>query len=191
MTSVLGPYPPLDPSPEEFEKYVKEILDAMRVGLDEYRSTHREKVAGSDGDYEFDITVRFSALGVKYLTLIECKRHATPIKREAVQTLWAKMQSVGAQKGIVFATSGFQSGAIEFANAHGVALVTIADGRSSYLTRAAPSGSGLIPWDNVPEYISKVVGWLHEGNVVSLVSERDAQVLAKTIGFLTPPEQQK
>lgn len=182
----MGPHSPLALSPEEFEKSVREILDAMGSSLSDYQSTHRERIAGSDSDYEIDVSVRFSAFGVKYLTLIECKRHSAPVKRESVQSLWAKMQSVGAQKGIVFATSGFQSGAIEFANAHGIALITIADGRTSYVTRSAPFGPELMPWDRVPERISKIVGWLHEGRTNSLVSKRDARVLSQAIGLIKP-----
>ena len=75
-------YAPLDPSPEEFEKQVKIILDAIGVPLIDYHSAHRKKMVGSDGNYEIDIIVRFSALGAEYLTLIECKRHASKIERE-------------------------------------------------------------------------------------------------------------
>jgi hypothetical protein len=36
-----------------------------------------------------------------------------------------KLQSTGSQKGMIFSTSPFQSGAIEFATAHGIALVHV------------------------------------------------------------------
>jgi restriction system protein len=156
---MLHRYPPIEPSPEEFEKAVKKILDATGIELSGYQSKHRDKVDGSDGEYEIDITIRFRVLGVEYLTLVECKRHANKVKREDVQTLWAKMLSLRAQKGIMFATSSFQSGALEFAKAHGIALVTLADGRSSYETRAASSGFDEVPWERVPSAIPRVVGW--------------------------------
>jgi hypothetical protein len=66
---------------------------------------------------------------------VECKHDKSRVKRDRVQELWAKIQSVGAHKGILFATAGFQSGAIEFAKSHGIALVEIADGRSSYVVK--------------------------------------------------------
>ena len=37
------------------------------------------------------------------------------------------MRSLGAHKGIFISTSGFQSGAEEYANAHGIALIQIFD----------------------------------------------------------------
>jgi restriction system protein len=183
ISMVFDRYPPLSLSPEEFEEHVRKMLDASGAALSGYQSAHRDNVVGSDGDYEIDITVRFSALGAEYFTLIECKRHTASIKRKDVQTLWAKIQSTGAHKGMIFATSGFQSGAVEFAKEHGIALVTVADGRSSYLTRAA-SGSEPIPWSNVPEFISKVVGWLQDGSAISLISEHDARALGKAIGLV-------
>ena len=35
--------------------------------MHEYRSEHREIIPGADGEYEIDITVRFSALGADYI----------------------------------------------------------------------------------------------------------------------------
>ena len=62
----------------------------------------------------------------------------------------------------MFATTGYQRGAIEYASRHGVALVTVADGRTSYETKSRQPPTPYPP--SVPPY----VGWLHslspEGN---------------------------
>ena len=42
---------------------------------------------------------------------------------------------MGAHKGVLVATSAFQSGAIEFARTHGIALVTVTEGRFDFATR--------------------------------------------------------
>jgi len=112
------------------------MLDAMGLLLTDYRSVHRERVAGADGDYEIDVTARFNALNMNFLVLVECKHHKSPIKRELIQALHSKVQSAGAHKGALFSTSGFQSGALEFASAHGIATVQVVDGRSTYFTRS-------------------------------------------------------
>jgi restriction system protein len=160
-------------SPQGFELFVKRLLDAESDGLLNYRSNHRESIVGSDGTYEFDVTFRFSSVGVDYLTLVECKCHKNPVKREVVQALWAKLQSVGAQKGLIFATIGFQSGAIEFAKSHGIALVTVADGRTSYSVRH--SDAEPIPWELVPDNIPKVVGWVIDGDLMSRIEDTDGR----------------
>jgi restriction system protein len=163
-------YPAPALTPEAFELTVKSMLDMQGVGLADYQSNHLEVISVHDGDYEFDITIRFSALSMSYLTLVECKHYKKRVEREKVQALWAKMQSVSAHKGIMFSTAGYQSGAISYAKEHKIGLVHVADGRTSYLTRASPSGQGIIPWDNVPEYIPPIVGWLIDADSRSLLS---------------------
>jgi restriction system protein len=109
--------------------------------------------------------------------VVECKYYNSRVKREQVQVLQMKLQSVGAHKGIIFATKGFQSGAIEFAKCHGIALVEVADGRSSYLVKRKISDTALIPWEMVPEYVSRIVGWVIDGNKRSLVSNDEGRRL--------------
>ncbi|MET7831336.1 hypothetical protein ABZS44_00745 [Micromonospora sediminicola] len=46
-----------------------------------------------------------------------------------------KLQSTGTQKGVVEAASGFQSGVFDFANAHGIACVRLADNAWAYISR--------------------------------------------------------
>lgn len=127
-------------SPGEYEQAVKAILDAAAGGVVAYSSRHLESIAGSDGDYIFDVTARFEALGVAFLVLVECKRYRRRVERQEVQVLWAKMQSVGAQKGMLFATAGFQQGAVEVAQAHGIALVRLAAGEPEFVSRDGDSG---------------------------------------------------
>jgi restriction system protein len=84
-----------------------------------------------------------------FLVLFECKRHASPVKREHVQVLHAKMQSTGAQKAVLVAASGFQSGALHYARAHGIACVRLVDDTWTYLSRTlvtdhpTPSPTGI------------------------------------------------
>jgi restriction system protein len=143
-------------SSEDFEKTVKEILKASAHGLDEFNAIHREQIKGLDGSYEIDVTARFRALGADFLVLVECKHHKNPIKREMVQVLHNRVQSVGAQKGMLFSTCGFQKGAIEYAEAHGIALVRIVNGKTCYETFSLNRSAEPPSWAEIPPYI----GWL-------------------------------
>jgi hypothetical protein len=69
--------------------------------------------------------------------LVEAKLHKNPVKRELVQVLHQKVQSVGAHKGLMVSTAPYQTGAVIFAKAHGIALVTVTEGRFVYETRDA------------------------------------------------------
>jgi restriction system protein len=103
-------------SPEDYEKAVAEMLRASEHGLAEFDVTHRKVLQGQDGDYEIDVLARFKALGGDFKVLIECKHHRSPVKRDVVQVLKDRLHSTGSQKGMIFSTSGFQKGAIEYSS---------------------------------------------------------------------------
>jgi len=169
-------YPQLTLTPIEFELHVRSMLNAMGHSLLEYRSEHREVIQGVDGEYEIDVSARFEFLGMEFLVLVECKHYKYSVKRETLQALYDKMRSVGAQKCAVFTTSGYQSGALKYAEVHKIATVKVVDGRSMYFTKSM--GTELIeppPWTN----LSPVSGWLIEGNHRSVVSEDHGEFLER------------
>jgi restriction system protein len=127
----------MDMTPEEFEQYVKDWFDSEGIVLKSYKSIINSKVAADDGVYEIDIDITYESLGVEFRVLVECKRHSDNIKREVIQVLHQKLQSIGAHKGIVFSTSDFQSGALEYAKKHGIACITVAESRMLAQTRSA------------------------------------------------------
>lgn len=66
-------------------------------------------------------------MSVQFKVIAECKRYTSPVNREKVVVLADKVKSLGAHKGILISTSGFQSGAHEYAKKHGIALIQILD----------------------------------------------------------------
>jgi restriction system protein len=160
----LDQYPDPVVTPTQFELEVKSWIDTLGADLLDYRSNHLEVVPAADGNYEIDVVARFSALGMDFKVLIECKHHKNPIKREVIQALHAKLASTGAQKAAVFSTSGFQSGAIEYANVHGIAVARVADGRSTFFARSF----GATP--PPPPAHPQLVAWLIQDNRKSVIS---------------------
>jgi restriction system protein len=125
-------------SPKDFELRVKRYIELSAEGrLEDFRAVHRDILRSPDGEYEIDITARFRALAVAFLVLIECKYHSHPIKRDVVQVLYAKIESTGAQKGILFSVSPFQKGAIHYAQRHGIALAQFMDAGPTFETRTS------------------------------------------------------
>jgi restriction system protein len=167
-------------TPKQFEKEVKKIIQTLGAHLTAFEVQNLKKLEEHDGTYEIDVAARFEALGGEYLTLIECKHHKNPIKREAVQVLWAKIQSTSAQKGMIFATTDFQKGAVNYALKHRIALVKIADGRTAYITKGM--GKSQLP-PGFPPY----VGWMtirYEGSEAAsaLVCRSNSDLLATWLG---------
>jgi restriction system protein len=128
-------WPTFELSPTDYERAVAELVRAAGHEVSDWRVEHLDSVEGVDGTYIIDVTVRFRLLGADYLTLFECKRHASPVKREDVQVLHDKLRSTSAHKGVVVAASGFQKGALVYAKTHGIACVRLVDGAWTYETR--------------------------------------------------------
>lgn len=134
-------YPRPSITPQEFEEFVaRQLLGAAGSAVDDLTVTLHERISGADGAYDFDATVRYRFAGMSFLVVVEAKLHRNPIKRELVQILHQKILSVGAHKGVIVATSHYQGGAVAFAKAHGIALVTVTEGRFVFTTRNAAPG---------------------------------------------------
>jgi len=128
-------WPTFELSPTDYERAVADLVRAADHEVADWRVEHLDPVKGADGTYIIDVTVRFRLLGADYLTLFECKRHISPVKREDVQVLHDKLRSTGAHKGVVVAASGFQKGALVYAKTHGIACVRLVDDAWKYETR--------------------------------------------------------
>lgn len=166
-------------TPEEFELAVKGILDAAAGTLVNYQSSHLEHLQASDGKYVLDVVARFEALGAEFVVLVECKHQGRKVERQEVQVLHTKVQSLGAHKGMLFSTAGFQSGAIEYAGAHGIALVRLADGESVWMTRSAGPKPPPPPLARLPPYI----GWWCHGSRISLLSSDFPEYTRQALGL--------
>ena len=114
-------------SSTEFEKYCLEILSAYaeEEKLNRFSITHNVKIEAKDGTYQIDVLAEFYAMKSRFQILVECKQYKNPVSRDKVEILNSRLQSTGSQKGILMSTAGFQSGAIQYAKEHGIALVQI------------------------------------------------------------------
>lgn len=125
-------------TPTEFEKYCLEILAgfAEEEQLCNFEITHNVKIPVEDGTYQIDVYAVFTAMGVEFKVLCECKQYSSPVGRDKVVVLNDKLKSIGAHKGILLSTSGFQSGAIQYAKVHGIALIRVDDYHFEYLSHS-------------------------------------------------------
>jgi len=176
---MLPSHPPTALTPREFELVVKEILEVAGAPLNSFSVNHLERIAGTDGEYIIDVVVRFLALGADFLVLVECKHLIRKVERQDVQVLLAKVASVGAHKGMIFSNSGFQSGAIEFATAHGIALVQIANGTTVWFTRNEGATVPPPPDAGIPTYI----GWWYHGNAMTVLSSENGRYVRQALGL--------
>lgn len=126
-------------TPTQFEIFCLETVKAYaeREGLKDFKINHDKKIETYDSTYQIDVFAEYTALGCNHKVIIECKHHAGNIKRALVTDLCTKMQSIGAQKGILISTSGFQRDAVKFAKVHGIALWQVFDNRIKHISNSA------------------------------------------------------
>jgi hypothetical protein len=129
-------YPPADITPAEFEEFVGEMFTELPSEVTNLRVETLDRIDGLDGSFVFDATVRYELGGMEFLVVIEVKKHSNPIKRELLQVLQSKKESVGAHKAVLVSTAPFQRGAIEFARTHRIALIGVTEGRFTFETRS-------------------------------------------------------
>jgi hypothetical protein len=127
-------YPPAEITAAGFERFVTSLFNALEKdgAITNLRIQNHEVIRCVDGEYNFDATRRYELAGMAFLTLVEAKMHKNPIKRETVKVLHQKLLSVGAHKAVLVSTAPFQAGALAFAVTHGIALVTVTEGRFTY-----------------------------------------------------------
>lgn len=141
MTIDINPYRELESfiSPVDFEIFCMETLKAYakREDLKDFKIKHNQKICADDGTYQIDVLAEYTALGVRNTVIVECKKQSRSVEREIVAALKAKLHSIGAQKGILISTAGFQSGATLYAEKHGIALWQICDNYIKHYSAAA------------------------------------------------------
>lgn len=128
-------YPNANLSPAAFEGHVVDLLSLLEPSVDDFVVELHEVMHTPDGSYDLDGTVRFTTMGMDFLVIVEVKHHAHPIKRELVQVLNQKVMSAKAQKGLMVSASRYQSGAMKFADVHGIALVHATTSEADWVTR--------------------------------------------------------
>ena len=128
--------------------------------------------------------------------LIECRNAPQPVGADAVRALHGKLAGADddgaprslmrseapqtprppvAQHAIMFSTSGYEPDAVRAARAEGIALLTVADGKTAFAR--SPWGMAGQPPAWVPEYMAEVVdldaaGELRHELIVSGQAER-------------------
>ena len=86
-----------------------------------------ERIRGARAEHDIDVTARTSIAGVRQLWVVECKLWKRPVPKERLLTFRGIVEDVGADRGILFSESGFQSGAKTAAQNTNISLTSFAD----------------------------------------------------------------
>ncbi|MGU3377366.1 restriction endonuclease [Chryseobacterium sp. M5A1_1a] len=84
-----------------------------------------KRISGIRGTHDIDVYIEINVLGQKTIWIAECKLWKTAIPKDKILTLYQIVQDIGADKGLLFSESGFQSGAINSTKQTNILLISI------------------------------------------------------------------
>ena len=113
------------PKSIKYEQFTQKVIGKL---LDSGIEVHHQKVYRgriSQRDIKVDVSFNCSVAGANLLFIVECKcyNHAVPV--DDVEEFHSKIDDIGAHKGIMVTTKGYQSGTIKTAKGRGIALALL------------------------------------------------------------------
>jgi restriction system protein len=167
--SPWNPRSPVKITPNEFETQVCNWLGAC-ARIESIQVNHQEKIEGLSGDFAIDVLVRISIFGGAIISiLVECKHQRRPVERDEVIILEGKLRDTTAHKGMIFSTSGFQKGAIDYATNHGIAAITVIRGDWLYETKAVGPTPPRPTWMALPAFAGQCLAATEKGISVRVI----------------------
>jgi restriction system protein len=102
--------------------------------------TYTGRVSGR----EIKVEVSFEAqlLGARILGLVECKCYKSRVEVSDVEEFHSKLDDIGAHKGIMFTTVGYEAGAVKVARGRGVGLFVLREGQEPSEIRVETRAAG-------------------------------------------------
>jgi len=111
----------------EYEDFVRlsfETLLCAHVGTVHKHRVYEGRRTGHQHD--IDVSIDLEVGGLRILILVECKKYRRRVEISDLLEFAQRIDDIGASKGVVVSTIGFQKGALKVASAHRIALVTTA-----------------------------------------------------------------
>ncbi|MGO9722867.1 MAG: restriction endonuclease [Methylocella sp.] len=106
-----------------FEKLVEKLHETGQVTVE--RNVFLQGRSGAPR--QIDVLVRHKQGLYEHLVVAECKYWNSPVERLHVDALATTIREVGASRGVIFSTKGFQSGAVTQAAHDNIDLFTVRD----------------------------------------------------------------
>ncbi len=111
---------------QEYEKFVYEKLKSF---YKDFEVTFDDKIMGKESKIErqIDTSVKGKVNGIDLLYLVQCKDHARPADITKIGEFSSVIRDVGASKGFLVCAGGFAKTIHDYAQTHGIELITVED----------------------------------------------------------------
>jgi Restriction endonuclease len=124
----------------EYERVVERLLQLAvnRAGYDDLQTYRLRKYPGKSGhEHTIDVSFELVIAGLRFLILVECKRYKRRVGIDDLMEFAYRVRDIGANKGVLVTTHGFQDGAIDVAKSEGIGLLIAARGKLHYYVGAS------------------------------------------------------
>jgi Restriction endonuclease len=119
-----------------YELVVQGIFQLLvdQTSVHNVRVEHDVTLQGKSATHQIDVYWTFEMAGVPYETIVEVKDWSKPVEQERLFCFKSVLDDLpGSPKGIFVTRSGYQSGAEEYAAAHGIILYKLDESRPNNL----------------------------------------------------------
>ncbi len=110
---------------DNYELLTQQVIASLvGAGVDVH---HQRSYTGriSQRKIEVDVSFNYDVAGADLLFLVECKCYTRSVPVDDVEEFHSKIDDIGAHKGIMVSTVGFQDGAVRTARGRGIALALL------------------------------------------------------------------
>jgi hypothetical protein len=109
-------------SGEFLEDYVAHVCRTFLAGeIDDAEVSQRKKIMGfNGGEYEIDVLIEFTVMGIPLRVAFECKDHKRRVARDDVMAFHAKIRDMPNTVGVFVSKAGFQAAALDYLKSFGI-----------------------------------------------------------------------
>lgn len=116
---------------KKYEILIRDLLSTKlkkEITRDNFSLFSDKKYKGKSGhEHQIDVSAEIKIAGFLILILVECKLYSRSVGIEDVLEFASRLEDIGAHKGIIISTKGFQDGAKKIAKSKGIALAIVSD----------------------------------------------------------------
>jgi len=124
---------------DNYERFTQQVIASL-TGVEVH---HKRVYVGrvSQRKIKVDVSFNYSVAGANLIFIVECKCYSHSVSVDEVEECRSKLNDMGAHKGIMVTTIGYQEGAVKAAMGWGIALALLtADNQPGELRFRVSSG---------------------------------------------------
>jgi len=110
-------------TPYEYEQFTQRVIESLVGVIVHHQRVYIGRI--SQREIKVDVSFNYTVAGANLLFLVECKCYSHSVPVDDVEEFHSKIDDIGAHKGIMVTTVGFQEGAVKTARGRGIALALL------------------------------------------------------------------